>query len=534
MNNKTLKKEFEKIEQSIKSEEYEKALELLRQSKYIKKEIHYGLFTIWIGTETNREYLLNEGIKFTEKKLKQKKFTQDLTDITHYNLGNGYGAIFDIAIQQGKSRYEVYELAKKARSYFEKVTPASSSYSEARTNIGNLMDTKTLGRPIEAINFYEDALSKNPRHAMALGNKAMAIQDLAPVSEYSETCLVYAYQLYCQALNETHSLASTGGPNALQIFTMEKDRIKKIFKLHHKQELLKKDLVHPPADQSAMTEFLKFYTEFCLNNDLYLNLHMFDKSSEASTKDSLIINPVTLINNSEYANEYFFRLNEIKEAYITARYILCKSQFTNVETSTISKKTVLINTLDYSAVNLYVGLLKSAYKETIGVLDKIAILLNKYMQLGHVEKSSYLNYRNIWYTDSTKMYKAFNIWGIKIAIRKKQQRKINLVMIKCENTYLFGVYSLCQEIALLDNGIRNALTHRYLRVFRAINGPEGTYTFEELSNKTIQMQYLVKSTIISLISFINVEESKKKQQLSKKGETMVSIPLPSDQMLDLW
>jgi HEPN superfamily protein len=63
--------------------------------------------------------------------------------------------------------------------------------------------------------------------------------------------------------------------------------------------------------------------------------------------------------------------------------------------SVISEQTTLASLHDYSVSNIYVGYLKAAYKEVIGVLDKIAVLLNHYLSLGLREDSCY--YRSVWY-----------------------------------------------------------------------------------------------------------------------------------------
>ena len=80
---------------------------------------------------------------------------------------------------------------------------------------------------------------------------------------------------------------------------------------------------------------------------------------------------------------------------MTARLALVQSQLTSDDLSAVSEQTTLINLYDYSASNIYVGYLKSAYKEAFGVLDKIAVLLNHYLGLGLPEDHCY--YRSVWY-----------------------------------------------------------------------------------------------------------------------------------------
>jgi len=54
-----------------------------------------------------------------------------------------------------------------------------------------------------------------------------------------------------------------------------------------------------------------------------------------------------------------------------------------------------VNLEDHSASNIYVGHLKMAYKEAFAALDKIAVLINHYLDLGLPEQQCY--YGTVWY-----------------------------------------------------------------------------------------------------------------------------------------
>jgi hypothetical protein len=79
---------------------------------------------------------------------------------------------------------------------------------------------------------------------------------------------------------------------------------------------------------------------------------------------------------------------------------LVQSQYTTPDFSAISQQTTLVNLLDYSVSNIYVGQLKSAYKEAFSALDKIAILVNHYLDLGFPEDRC--DYRNVWYEHNAR------------------------------------------------------------------------------------------------------------------------------------
>lgn len=501
---------IESVKKRILSQDYSAALELIGNSPYPEIDIHVQLLRIWIGTETRNKALLEDAILLTEKALGNGSIDQEVSVQAYYNLGNAYSSIIDIELRKGGSLYSLGDSWRRVRDYLSKVPHSHPFFVQARTNLGNLMDE--VGRPIEAIDHYEVALKKNPRFGMARGNKAMAIQRLASISGYQVAYLIFAYQEYARALKDSASIRKVSN-NAVDIFTKQKDHIQKLFD-NQRNVSLDQNLRHPPRKRSRSKKFLHFYRGFCIENDLYLNLHLQDRNSDPATGDPIIIRPITPIDNQTRHIDLFFRLNEVKESFIVARHLLAQSQFTNQDTNEISQQTMLVNTADYSASNLYVGLLKTSYKEVIGTLDKMAIFLNNYLDFNERENDPRLDYRKVWHEDL------------------KKENPIREQIKNNKSLHLYGLYSICTEISAIDGGLRNALTHRYLRVYRAISGPENTLSFEELTNKTVQLQYLVKCAIVSLINFVNENEHARAEEDNKKP--ILQMEIWSDQMLDIW
>jgi tetratricopeptide (TPR) repeat protein len=431
----------------------------------------------------------------------------------YYNVATCYLELYDIRTRnEGANIFDCEELVKQAIKYAEKASPSDP---RVLTNLGNLYDV--VGRPVEAINCYERALRRDEGFGMALGNKATAMKQLAPITRYSTTYYVYAHQLYQAAFSHKQSIIDIGGPEALESFQGHDDVLVRHFTENGNAGLLNKDLRHKHYDETPLSEFVKFYTDFCIRNDLYLNLHIVDRAAQASIGDAIVPRLVTRIADGDeqrYVHDIIFRLNEIIEAYITARMSLVQSQFTTSDFSAISQQTTLVNLLDYSVSNIYVGHLKSAYKEAFSALDKIAILVNHYLDLGFPEDRC--DYRNVWYEHNAR-----GNLGKSPVIASK---------VKTQGYHLFGLYLLCQELDGSEHqAIRNALTHRYLRIYGAIKGPEGTYLFEELTRITIEVLYKVKCAIMYVSLFIESKEA------SKHGTGLtVEMPLETGQNLDIW
>lgn len=430
----------------------------------------------------------------------------------YYDIATCYNEIYSIRLQEeGANIFDCEDIIKQGFKYAQK---ASATDPRVLTNLGNIYDE--VGRPVEAINCYERALRRDEGFGMAIGNKAIVVETLAPLTRYSTMYMVYAHQLYQSAFAHQQSIIDVGGPEVLEIFQNHDTKIVGRFTESGHDELLNKDLRHDHYDESSMSDFVKFYTDFCIHHDLYLSLHIYDKTASASVGDAVIPKLITPIDDKgeQYVHDIMFRLNEIIEVYVTARMSLVQSQYTNPDFSAISNQTGLANLLDYSVSNIYVGHLKSAYKEAFSALDKIAVLINHYLGLGLPEERCY--YRNVWYELDEK-----GEIGDPPIIKDK---------VKAEGYRLFGLYLLCQELCGSKySHIRNALTHRYLRVYRAVQGPKGTYMFEDLTRTAIDVLYKIKCAIMYTSLFIESKEGSK--QIEGK---VFEMPLSTRQNLDIW
>lgn len=133
-------------------------------------------------------------------------------------------------------------------------------------NLGNLYDE--IGRPLEAIVTYEKVTARTPGFGMAIGNKALAVENLAPISEYQAAYLVYAHQLYEQALSHKESVIEHGGVHSLHDFTSRRNNIAAHLKHTGHEDWLERDLAHDAFNAEDYLEDEASYVQFCLENDL--------------------------------------------------------------------------------------------------------------------------------------------------------------------------------------------------------------------------------------------------------------------------
>lgn len=453
-----------------------------------------------IGSITQQRSLIEEAISLYESHP-----NSDLPGYLYYNAANGYLSLFHMSLGEGIGYFESGKYALKAIELFRR---AGQTEPNVLTNYANALDE--IGRPIEAIKSYDNALKIDANFGMALGNKALAIRKLAVISQYQGAYLIYAYQHYKKALENEDSIRMYADDSVIVTFKKEMVYIESLFRDDPKR--LDVDLTHPALKQKA-SKFVKHYTDFCLSNDLYINLHFFSNITNASVGDTLGVNFVDKkpLDVADDLNDLAFRLNEIKEAYIGARLSLVQSQYINNDFSNISKQTLIINPLDYSVSNIYTSYLKMAFKEAFSVLDKIAIFLNHYLELGYDENNRRLSYHSVWYKNLDR------------------NNDVN-EHLDVHDANLFGLYSLLQDIRSSEfDEIRNALTHRYVRLFRNMSVKD-EYDYEDFVGKTIDLMGQIKCAIIYLHNFINTHENSKKSP----EDRLISMHFHTDQWLDIW
>jgi tetratricopeptide (TPR) repeat protein len=464
------------------------------------------------GIGLNNLDVVERGITAGEKNLENKQYEQ-YKATTLYNLATGLQYKARKYFFDNKTYFGAEEIVRSCINKFQE-SLSLASQERAFVNLGNFYDE--IGKPLESLVQYEKAISRNPKFGMAIGNKARTVEQLASISQYHTGYLVYAYQLYNEALQNENSIRQEGGTTALDEFKCRRDGTKSLFDQSNKGDLLEKSLAHKRFSKKDRTDDEVSYITFCLDDDLYLNLHIFDSHSAASIGDNISTTFITSISDEEadkWVKDVMMRLNEIKESYITGRYILWLSQQKNETLSNISKQSLLVNNLDYTSHNIYTGLLKSSYKEGFSVLDKIANTIDFYLKLSRPEDK--ISYRNVWYKE----------------LKKNQGFD---PVITQQNYKLFGLFSVLDELGEKPSETRNTIEHRYQRIGTIGMDEYGAPTFSEFSQETIYIYYKIKCAIVYLFNFINACEEKKKAEALKNGGILPAVSIITDQWLDLW
>ena len=505
-NNKTnqdIAEEMEKISSLINQDKFQEALGRIKSYEMQNpndKTLQFNKlgFLVDIGFGLNDQNIIRQGLDIGEQNLKNQKDTKYSSNI-HYNLANGYLSLYGLAERKtGIEAILQSENLQKAKLHFREALKFCEEFNfdfkkQVFVNYGNCLGA--LGRGVEALNAYNNAIKIDKKFSMAIGNRAKALRFFADISgQYRGAIYLEAYQAI-KSIIDNQDLIAIGGLGAKKSFKNELQKIESLFK--DKKDLTKK-LEHSKYSTTKLSEFEKFYLDFCAKENLFLNFHIHDSQCKSAITDPIFISLITKIEDNDTFYQLAKYINQIKEDYAIARLLLVQSQFKREDFDSISRRTTFVNTLDYSQFNLYFGLLKSAFKEAYNILDKIAVFINDYYKLELLEDKIY--FTSIWYCNNCK--------------------KIRDEILKSKNISLYALYDIYQDFKSGHykniKNIRNASTHRKLVIFDSVltdwdkKDDKNNIGYNKMLNETINLLKLTKSAIIYLINFVNIEENKKR------------------------
>lgn len=419
----------------------------------------------------------------------------------HYNLGNAWYILAISEYEENNRNYnpELLEKFESAKKCFGRALDLDEKHPQIWINLGNVLDY--LGRYLEALECYDRAILLNPRHYNAWGNRGIACRRLA---------------LKCQDKCTAKSLYKNGTIylgielSLFPDFQIDKKTKEKVHDLLSKHKI-SIDLEHYLKDFLPKKRFLldqkfnflkigndfeAFYTEFCEQNQLFLNLLFDCKDHKCINKDLINIKFHTSINDKTRAYEILTRWNSLIDNYKTARFYLALAQFKHRDFDFLNKPRY---DSDYSVNYLTnVEILKNSFLIAMNIFDKIAFFLNEYENLD---------------IDDSKV----KFWGSNSIFTVKKSLII-------DNTWQIDLMALEGIKRELDAGdfkrllnVRHYLVHRHFVLHDPIFKTDETQfndnhqyhmDIDEFFNMAIFTLRIVRNALFSLSFFIASKESK--------------------------
>ncbi len=484
----------------------EKELQTIPESSYYS-QIHANLGNLMIdlGAVIGDRDLILRGKYHTEYPIKTKP-ESEISIGQYYNLANGYIALWDLEKKNSLKDGKIDENYLNAKHYFRKAldlakkTPQSVDrdlQAQINTNFGNCLCS--VGRSVEAFSFYDAALKFDKNFGMALGNKAIELQYLAFLAHgHTHLFLIESRRFYQDALKQSMP------DDAHRIFQSGYNAVNS-FILNHKE-------MKPEAhfNSEPISQFHQYSRDFCVKYQLYLTPSTFvGKKNDVVFGDPMFISRfIEKLDEEHIVNRQITFLNQIKQDYVLARYLLIQSQYRSTAIDTIDKDITLFDPLEYSIHSAYIELLKLSLKLTIDTFDRIAQFVREYCGIKNPSAKK-THFKTIW-----TQGKSHDTLRPEFASRK--------------NKFLLALFDL--SLDLQDKGYyqeiyecRNAITHRFLVVHDMMAPEDHTsvtsrISREDLLDTTITAMQLLRAAVMYLILFVDTEEKKKHKPDVKYGK----------------
>lgn len=401
---------------------------------------------------------------------------------------------------QDANRYRKQALyyQRKALSMLEKFDDNGTLLLCAYTNYANDLDA--CGRVIEALKFYREAISLNPKFGMAIGNYGRALSSYANLVNDPG----HYYELHCYAYQAIKRALEISDPN------MHDQAIKFFLRMISEYEASPgKDQLLAPIkfkeyDLGEMAE--QKYRKWCLENHFFLN----PLNDVIALETAFAYDPLTITQYTEYVEQdvvsdrrsgeppkWFSMLNQLKEEYIYSRF-LCYEGSERIRELHYADKSVKLSLSSYDYVNYSVRLeqIKSAFKNLYSIFDQIGFVINEFWELGFSEREA----------DAAHIFKCIKYPKNNIALTA-------IYWSYCEFSERFGSADSASERNLKI--LRNALEHKFVKVHEYRNTEklqikeDGFYHISEaeLIKHTLRLLELAREWIMELVYAIGIEEN---------------------------
>jgi hypothetical protein len=398
------------------------------------------------------------------------------------------------------------------------------------TNRANLLNG--VGRFIDALEGWDQALGILPPFAMANGNRANGLKHYVSMlhnSRHRGYFLLAAHDAALAATAKGAVFDAEYPPSVAARF----------------QALASDIATHAPIDTIRASQDLdsfslgrskkeRSYRGWCLNERLFLNPLNDLGVHTIAARDVLTLPSLTEVNMpKEMAHPVpplFGYYNQMKQEFASARYML----FEGITASGVhfsDRGVLLYNTLDYPSFSLATEQVRASFRIAYSLLDKIAYLINSYWALDKVEDR--ISFRSIWFQEGkSSLHPRFE---------------------KYENWPLRGLFWLSTEIfdgelkqttnpdARELHDLRNHLEHKYLQVhegWAAAVMPQGSsvgalgksISSTEMEAKALRVMKIARSALCYLSLAIGREERLRAQKRPER----VLMPITISTWEDNW
>lgn len=435
----------------------------------------------------------------------------------NYFRANAYSALGKLrrkplAWLQPEATQEILSLRRARKSEeFDKLN--IERRAQILTNLGNALDT--IGRPIEALAAWDEALALIPSFAMASGNRAYGLTTYSSAFyDPNHQCIFLseAKESYRNALSPDAFWDSGFQPQVADQFAAKLSEISEY--LVHSCQLEEFD---PFAFELGHSVEEERFCQWRLDHRLYLNPLNDLSAWPVAAQDVFHLPSHTYTTDEEHPRFVkFFDL--LKQEYAAACVLLWEGH--NVafdEVHPADRSSLTFEHFDYSVSSIGHEKQKAALRLAYSLLDKSAVFINDFFKIGKNPK--YVSFRNVWFSDRECKTLHPNLPEANWRLRGLYALSLDI--------YDPDLKELASPLAVKANDVRNAAEHRFLSIHE-FQVPSDRLelcdyvTEQELYQLSLHVLRLARSALMGLSLAIHHHE-----RFRTRDEAGIVVPIVS-------
>ena len=366
------------------------------------------------------------------------------------------------------------------------------------TNLGNAMSR--LGRTVEAIEYYDRAITHDAKFGMALGNRGQVFTTYATYhydAGHKKVFLAKARDDFARAVKLPLEGAAYEGFGA---------RLAQLDKWNFSRGLSAFDM--NGFELGATKEEQRFRT-WALDLRLFLSPLNDVGAYPIAAADGLQL--PTIITSIKVGASFHGFFNQLKQEYAAARWFafeaLAPSEAAAAAEQVANRELMLLDARDGAVFGLRLEKLKFAFRSAYSLLDKVAVLLNAYLDLGLPPQC--VTIRSVWY-EGANPKRALNARLQKNNLPLRGLYWLSKDYVESDKEFTSAMEPDAQLVAT----VRNRLEHQYLRVTpwaKQLWEKDSAYDIAEelLHQRTLRLLRSARAALIYLVMAIHTHEKAK-------------------------
>ncbi len=518
------RKLIEEADSLVDDSKPDRALEFVREAQLELKKIGASVLMheatvarllIDIGEQLWDSEVTQEGLTFLEDNLVALGKMIQLASL-EYNIGNAKKTLYSISRLKNKQIFtpESISLLLEAKDHYWRALKANVPMQLSRqlcVNLANVLDSS--GRLVEALFWYDQALSIDPTFCMAHHNRAIALQFLNRLSGSFSISLI-------EEIRKSFTLAKTDPDLFPHLADQAQKQIEllqlRLQELGWDDERIAEDKKQHEAEYEQHDEYWKF----CLANHLALSEHGLYCKCVGVRRDDLSIVKQSGSIVGDFVPRLELLLNRIKSEFCYARVLYYQSLKPETKWHTDTYQSTFTELYEGEAIGIEEEFLRNSFRLCFGILDKIAQGLNELFSFAEPEEKLY--FESFWRKNG------------------KQGTKRWELINSQNNTSLVALFSLATDLNAnkgewgFFKEYRNRMEHGLLVLLKdgsenlpAYISPERiqctAVSIGEFKKHTMQMLQFTRSAIFSFAFCVRIEGQKKLSENKKENATKLQL-----------